>query len=209
MKGFIRHAGLGLCWTAVLLGGFGCYRYRDLIDPCWPDRYNYMARRELKAAFQPQVFNGHVLDQTVWNWFFEPGSDQMTAGGLSKLAYLARRRPHPDPLVFLQTAQDVAYDSAAPDKLAETRADLDARRVQAIQKFLVAQTGGSCQFKVEIHDPAEPYLPSPAMYNQYNLMVNTRFYGGIVTSGSGGMGMGGGGMGGMGGGMGGMGGPGR
>jgi hypothetical protein len=185
VKGFIRHVGLGLGWTFVLLGGLGCYRYRELIDPCWPDRYNYMARRELTAAFQPQVYNGHVLDQTMWNWHFEPGTDRLTAGGLNHLAYIARRRPHPDTLVFLQTAQDISYDPTAPDKLAEGRADLDAKRIAAVQKFLVAQTGGSCQFRVEVHDPAEPYLPAVAVYNAYNNMVTTRFRGGLQGSGSG------------------------
>lgn len=186
MKGFIRNMGLGLGWALVLFGGSGCYRYRELIDPCWPDRYNYMARRELKAAFQPQIYNGHVLDQTIWNWHFEPGTDRLTAGGLNQLAYIARRRPHPDTLLFLQTAQDISYDPAAPDKMSETRADLDTKRITAIQKFLVAQTGGECQFKIEVHDPAEPYLPAIAVYNAYNNMVTTRFRGGLPGSGSGG-----------------------
>ncbi len=184
MKGIIRRLGLGLGWTYVLIGGLGCYRYRELIDPCWPDRYNYMARREVKAAFTPQIYNGHVLDQTMWNWFFDPGTDRLTAGGLDHLAYIARRRPHPDTLLFLQTAQDISYDSCAPDKLAETRADLDARRIVAIQKFLVAQTAGCSHFQIEIHDPAEPYLPSPAMFNSYGNMITTRFFGGLPALGS-------------------------
>ena len=71
--------------------------------------------------FAPQVNNGQVLDQTIWNYHFEPGTDRLTAGGLEHLAYIARRRPHPDTAVYLQTAQDVAYDPASPDKLAETR----------------------------------------------------------------------------------------
>lgn len=184
MNGFIKHAGLGLCWTLVLFSGSGCYRYRELIDPCWPARYNYMARREVKAALQPQVYNGHVLDQTMWNWFFEPGTDRLTAGGLNHLAYIARRRPHPDTLIFLQTAQDLSYDPAAPDKLAEGRADLDAKRIAAIQKFLAAQTGGQCQFRIEVHDPAEPYLPAPAVYRAYSMML-MRFQGGLISGGGG------------------------
>ena len=74
--------------------------YRDLVDPCYPERYNYQARQEVVASYTPQVQNGHVLDQTVWNYDFEAGTDRLTGGGLEHLAYLARRRPQPDPVVY-------------------------------------------------------------------------------------------------------------
>ena len=41
-----------------------------------------------------------------------------------------RRRPNPDTCLFLQTAQDIAYDPNAPDKMAETRQELDLKRAQ-------------------------------------------------------------------------------
>src|SRR5262245_17599496 len=156
MKGVMRRAALLLGGAASAAGGLGCYAYRDLVDPCYPQRYEYMARQEVNAAFAPQVLNGHVLDQTVWNAMFEAGTDRLTPGGLDHLAYLARRRPEPDPVIFLQTAQDVAYDPAAPDKMVEARNDLDAKRTQAIYKFLGAQTAGrGIPFQVVVHDPAD------------------------------------------------------
>ncbi len=118
------------------------------------------SRRDTKAACQPEAYNGRVLDQTIWNWYFEPGTERLTAGGLEHLAWIGRRKPQPDTLVFLQTAQDFPYDPTAPDKLAETRADLDARRIVAIKKVLQAQTEGKYQFEIEIHDPAEISRPS-------------------------------------------------
>src|SRR3954447_10228040 len=60
----------------------------DLYDCCYPQRYWYQARQEVRAALAPQVQNGHVLDQTVWNWDFEPGTGKLTDGGLAHLAYL-------------------------------------------------------------------------------------------------------------------------
>jgi len=68
MKGFIRTAVLS---CAAAAGGLGCYGYRDIVDPCWPERYNHAAQMEVKGALAPQVLNGHVLDQTVWNYHFE------------------------------------------------------------------------------------------------------------------------------------------
>src|SRR5213082_973967 len=124
MKGLITKAAL---FCSAAMGSVGCYGYRDLVDPCWPERYWYSSQQLEKAAMAPQVQNGHVLDQTVWNYHFEPGTATLNAGGIDTLARLARRRPAPDTVIFLQTAQDVVYDNAAPDKLVEARNDLDAK----------------------------------------------------------------------------------
>ena len=76
MKGLIKKVGLALCALGAASGMTGCFHYAEVVDPCYPTRYMYMARREVKAALAPQVNNGHVLDQTVWNWMFEPGTDR-------------------------------------------------------------------------------------------------------------------------------------
>lgn len=160
MKGLIARTAAALCGVGLLTAAGGCVsmsdRLRECYDPCWPERYNYMARKEVNDGIAPQVHNGHVLDQTIWNYHFEAGKDVLTPGGLDYLAYLARRRPCPDPCVYLQTAQDIPYDPAAPDKFVEARTDLDNRRIAAIQKYLSAQTAGRrLAFQVVVHDPAE------------------------------------------------------
>jgi hypothetical protein len=152
MNGIVakRLLALGLTGEMALLTG--CYR--NLVDPCYPERYEYMSRVETNTAFAPQVHNGRVLDQTVWNTDFETGTEKLTPGGIEHLARLARRRPCPDPVVYLQTAQDIPYDQVIPQKLAEERARLDGLRLQAIQNYL-AQAGGShpAPFQVVVHDP--------------------------------------------------------
>jgi hypothetical protein len=156
MKGFITTKVAALCLVGGLGPVSGCYCYRELVDQCWPERYTYVARQEVHGAIAPQVHNGHVLDQTIWNYHFEAGTERLTPGGLQHLAYLARRRPHPDPVVYLQTAQDITYDPAAHDKFPEARSTLDNRRIQAIQNYLTAQTSGRpVSFEVVLHDPAE------------------------------------------------------
>ena len=144
-----------LAGGSVMAGG-GCYGYRDLVDLCYPQRYEYAARQEVKESFGPQVCNGHILDQTVWNYHFEPGTANLTPGGIEHLAYLARRRPCPDPTIYLQVAQDIPYDPAAPEKFIEMRTNLDAKRMLAIQEYLNAETAGrSVVFNIVRHDPAE------------------------------------------------------
>jgi hypothetical protein len=156
MKGFLTKTLAALCVGGGLAAAGGCYTYPDLVDPCYPDRYNFAARQEVAASFAPQMANGHVLDQTVWNYHFEEGTDRLTPGGLEHLAYLARRRPSPDPHLFLQTAQDLHYDPDAPDQFVKARVDLDQKRKIAVEKYLATQTAGRpVVFEVSIHDPAD------------------------------------------------------
>ena len=184
MKGLIKTAAAALCCLAGV-GGMGCdTTYHDLVDPCYPERYNHEARKEEVASYSPQIQNGHVLDQTIWNYDFEAGTDKLTGGGLEHLAYLARRRPQPDTIVYLQTAQDVAYDAAKPDDMANKRQDIDGKRVAAVQKFLTAQTGGRRgDFQVLIHDPSEVGVPGAWGTNEYGQMIG-RAVGGLPTGGS-------------------------
>jgi hypothetical protein len=209
MKGLINKFAFVLC--AVTGGaGVGCLPDK-CVDPCYPMRYGYMAQQSVNAAMAPQVQNGHVLDQTIWNYYFEPGTDKLTAGGLERLAYIARRRPCPDTVLYLQTAQDVVFNQNAPEKMAEERQILDGKRIAAVQAYLTAQTAGRpLSFQIVIHDPAEPALASAAANNIMSQNYY-RFMGGNFMMGGMGMGMGGMGMGmgmggmGMGTGMGGMG----
>ena len=175
MNGIIGKSLSAACVTAGLLAGAAGARaaYRDR---CYPDRYEAVSRQEVNAAFAPQVSNGHILDQTMWNAYFEPGTDQLTPAGLEHLDYLARRRPCPDPVVYLQVAghQDIAYDPAAPDKFVAARNNLNALRIAAVQKYLAAETAGrDLRFSVVLHDPPEVGIPAieiyPAAIQQLNL----------------------------------------
>jgi len=154
---------------AVLAGGAalaaGCHADGDYHhgDPCWPDRYANESRAAVVANFQPQVENGQVLDQTVWNSHFEFGTDKLNGAGMDKLDQIARRRPHPDPRVFLQTARDMAYDGAKPEEYAAKRQELDTKRVAAVQKYLSATlTGRPTTFDIQVHDPAVPGIEGAA-----------------------------------------------
>jgi hypothetical protein len=189
MNGFITKrmwlkAGLVAC-QGVLLAGVGCYEYKDVVDPCYPQRYNYMSEREVYGAIAPQVANGHMLDQTVWNYHFDAGTDRLNAMGLDHLAMLARRKPQADPLLFLQTAQsDVSYDPAAPERMAEQRQELNNKRIAAVRQFMTAQTAGKgYDFQVVVIDPSEIGLPAIPV-NTMNQQYNSRFKGGLTGGGA-------------------------
>lgn len=165
MNGFIK----SVTATVVVCGGLACLSgctttlqesYHKYADPCWPERYGFMAKNSVNSTFASQVGNGHVLDQTIWNYHFEGGTDKLTLGGQAELDRMTRRRPNPDPRIYLQTAQDVAYDPAAPEKLVQARNGLDSKRVGAIQKYLSASTAGrGLSFEITVHNPPEVGLP--------------------------------------------------
>jgi hypothetical protein len=153
MNGLVAKALAGAALSGGLLSA-GCYHYQKCVDPCWPERYNYKARTEVVSAFAPQVQNGHILDQTLYNYQFDPGTDRLNDGGRDQLDALIRRRPCPDPRVFLATARDIPYDPANPEAFVEARRDMDNKRAAAVQKYLMAQTAGRPQpFEVVVHDP--------------------------------------------------------
>lgn len=175
MNGFKGKVLFGAVTAAGLMSA-GCHtgEWNWHGDPCWPDRYANEARAAVVASFQPQVDNGHVLDQTIWNMHFDYGTDKLNGEGMDKLDQLSRRRPNPDSRLFLQTARDIAYDSEKPGDYAAKRVELDSKRVVAIQKYLKATlTGRETVFDVQIHDPIYPgvdvnpgvaprvYVPSP------------------------------------------------
>jgi hypothetical protein len=168
MKGFMKSALTAACLAGGLcsMGCYGGEKYRDCVDPCQIERYSAAARQEVITAFAPQVLNGHILDQTIWNYHFEPGTDKLNPSGLDKLDQIVRRRPQPDARVFLATARDVTYNAEKSDEYADTRRELDAKRSVAIQKYLAAQTAGRpVPFDVLIHDPADPGIPGAAVIN--------------------------------------------
>lgn len=157
MNGFINYKKLAVC----LMGGLtvlaaGCSCYRNVVDPCYPERYEAEARHNIYDWLRPQVMNGHILDQTVWNYHFEKGTATLTPGGVEFLAYVVRRRPMADPIVYLQTAMDVPLDSNNPEKFVVERTNLDMKRVEAVRRSLAALNGARPQmFEVVVHDPHE------------------------------------------------------
>ncbi|MEN9671801.1 MAG: hypothetical protein RL553_66 [Planctomycetota bacterium] len=95
-----------LCLVPLSLTFTGCFGYRDVVDPYYPKRYNVDARNSVRTALAPQVSNGNVLDQTVWDFHFESGKPELNAMGKDHLKRLARRRPAPQEVIFLQVAQN-------------------------------------------------------------------------------------------------------
>ena len=153
--------GAGGCGAGA--GGADCgARYRNWVDVSWPDRYNYAARQAVVAPFAQQAANGHFLNQTLWNFYFEPGTDRLTAGGMEKLDSLAHATPGPDPRIYLQHAQDIG---ATPDNLAKLggmRTDLDARRAAAVRRYMASSFGPPIEYEVLVHD-----APTPKLYGVF------------------------------------------
>lgn len=167
MKGLITKNTLRLCLSgACLVSLIGCYHYRELVDPCWPERYNSMARHSIRDFHNAQADKGHLLEQTIWNWHFEMDktgapTDKLNGAGHEVLRRITRTMPTPDSQLYLQNAQDILYtDGAAPEKLVAQREQLNKRRIDSILRFLSTQpsSGGSGMYQVAVHDFAPTSL---------------------------------------------------
>ena len=155
MKQFVAKTLAGLA-AASGLASTGCHNQGRYVDPCYPERYVHEAKQSVHAAFAPQVQNGDILALTVWNYHFDAGKDELTAGGRDFLDGLVRRRPSPSPRVYLATSRDLSYDPLNPEKFAENRRDLDEKRANSVQKYVTAQTAGRPMgFEIVVHDPSE------------------------------------------------------
>ena len=189
MKGFIRQTTAVFAFGSFLLAGVGCYHYRELVDPCWPERYNSMARQSVRDIQNAQADKGHALDQTIWNYHFEidrktgAPTDRLNPMGIEHLKYLSRKLPAPDPQLYLQNAQDVPYaNNVAPEKLVEQRNQLNNRRAQAIERFLATQTvGRAATYQVAVHDFAPPSYPPGWTQGSVNL-IEQDIKGGMLRS---------------------------
>lgn len=181
-------------------------RYANLVDPAWPERYSYVAKLNTLQPFQAQAANGQVLSQTVWNYHFEAGTDTLTRAGQQSLDRIVLQRPTVDGRVFLQTARDIGYDAENPAKYADTRRDLDERRIKAVHNYLAAQTAARpTNFEVQVIDSSDPAISAryseaalQSLRGQYMGMNPFAFMGGGggAMGGAGGGGAGGGGAGG-------------
>jgi len=153
MKRNCRVLGVGCLVAGLALLPAGCYGlYHDLVDPCYPERYNCKAREEVTAPRVIQARNGLILEQTLYNTYFAEGSDKLLPNGQALLARLARRRPAPEPEVFIQTAHDLTYTPDKPEQYATARRELNDRRKKAVEEFLRMERP-DVPFVVYVHDP--------------------------------------------------------
>jgi hypothetical protein len=190
--------------VAILLGGLaasGCHgtgghagksaqpegwtRYYNAVDPCYPERYNAQARSSVLVPFAAQVNNGHVLEQTVWNWHFDTSSDTLNPAGQAKLDAIAQTRPQPDGRVYLQVARDVpAYGAGGLDTVAARRDELTAKRAETIRKYMAAQPAlQPVAYEVFVIDAPVPGMPAEFSARGYRGQA-TGYVGGLQSGGA-------------------------
>ncbi|QVL34182.1 hypothetical protein KIH39_09825 [Telmatocola sphagniphila] len=189
--------GVGMFGLSLSTGCQVCDRYHEAVDPCAMERYNSTARANTMSLYAAQVHNGHILDQTIFNYNFEAETDKLNVSGLDKLDQLVRRRPAPDSRLFLATATDIPYNAENPTAFSEKQRDLDAKRIAAIKKYLASRTAGRpTSFEVYIHDPSDPSISAISARNATTAQLSNYSGGGGAAGGAAGGGATGGGGGG-------------
>jgi hypothetical protein len=152
MKGLIKKAAAALCLTAGLAAFVGCARYRETVDPCWPERYSYQARGSVRDVHNAQAEKGHILNHSLWNSDFT--DEKLNPSGAAKLKYIVHREPTAlVQKVYLQNADD------ADGMRRET---LNSLRSKAILAYLQTQRSerSPTHFDVEVHNYQQPTYPA-------------------------------------------------
>ncbi len=162
-------------------------RFQDVNNNnSWPERYNYQTRQAVLYPFEVQTNNAVAADGVILNAFFDDGTDKLNGVGRDKLNQLARKMPAANPTIYLQTANDVAFDEKAPDKAVAARAELDNKRQATVLAYLGTRpaTRGT-PFSVTVLDNADTTTQStgPAsavrgLSNSYRSGVTGGFAGG-------------------------------
>jgi len=142
--------------VGILLAQAGCYgTFHDVVDPCYPERYNCKAREEVRDIWDMQVRDGLALEQTLYVHHFEPGLEVLHPGGIALLTRLANRRPAPETVIFVQTAQNTYdLDYKKPEEYASRRKELDEKRKVSVENFL-RQERPDVNFTVVIANPSK------------------------------------------------------
>ena len=133
--------GTGGCGAGARDGGGLGARLPELGRRDWPDRYNYAARQSVVAPFAQQVATGHFLNQTLWNFYFEPTSDKLTPGGMDKLNSLAHATPGTGLEDLSADCPRYRSDARKHGQSRAQRDDLDAQRAATIRRIWRASFG--------------------------------------------------------------------
>jgi hypothetical protein len=174
--------GTGGCGAGARDGGGLGACYRNWVDVSWPDRYNYAARQSVVAPFAQQAASGHFMNQTLWNFYFEPSSDKLTPGGMDKLNALAHATPGPDTRIYLQHSHDMAVTQENLDKIGPLRNDLDARRAAMVQRYMAGSFGPRMDYEVLVHDAPIPTVYAGFVANAFRGQI-LGYRGGVNTTG--------------------------
>ena len=84
-------------------------------DHCWPEQYSRESERRVNAPLGAQMVAGHRLESTIWEHYWAKGEEgeapKLNEAGMSRLQYLARKRPYVIPQLELQTSFNQELDA--------------------------------------------------------------------------------------------------
>lgn len=126
----------------------------------WPERNGVFARQAVLHPFEVQQNNATFVNDVILNTSFDSGSDKLNGVGKEKLDQLVRRMPAPNPVVVVQTSNDVVYDEKAPEKTVMARTELDQKRANAVLAYLNARPSRGVSYSVQFLDMGDPSINS-------------------------------------------------
>jgi len=164
-------------------------------DHCWPEQYNYEARRGVNQPLHDQIAAGHATINTPHDFHFEPKGDArglLSDAGKSRLNYYVRRKPYVVPSVFIQTTFDPALDQqrmkSVRDYLMTVSVEPTDWQLTLVDSSPTGQNGKEAIYTIEKAIGPSQGMNVPAPY--YERILKNNFFlgsgGGQTVSGGGG-----------------------
>jgi hypothetical protein len=131
-------------------------------DHCWPEQYNFEARRRVNAPFHDQIVAGNIVECSIFEYHFDGKSENKTdlsEAGKIRLRYLARKKPYLVKAVFLQTSLD---------------ASTDAGRQKSIREYLAKCTAEAGDWQITMIDGEPVGIMGQEGASAYNKMIGAQ-----------------------------------
>jgi len=143
--------------TAALALAVGC---KLLPDNEWPEPYTSIAKEEVQAPIDIQVANARVVEQTLWDYHFEPNSERLNSTGRQRLRWIAPQAQDTYPVIYVAAIDD---------------AELTQRRVARVQVVLDEIAGPDSGVQVVQADARMVGLPGRHVETVFKKMAQTGF----------------------------------
>lgn len=101
----------------------------------WPYPYNLEDRSDVRLAMQTQVNNGWCVATTMYDYHFDPTTQQLNSAGMQHLNWIFTQAPPAQRHIYITSSAD---------------APMNEIRIQAVQKALAGYSGGDSSLPITL-----------------------------------------------------------
>ena len=148
--------------------GWTDFWHRATVDTCrnncWPEPFNKMDQRDVRAPLDAMVRKGWQLQNTLGTYHFDPQTNQLTHAAERKIEWILTQNPPQRQVVFVQRSLDRDITSARVDAVQLSVARmLPHGELPAVVESQHAPLGRSADYIIAIHRSLEQNVTAPVL----------------------------------------------